>query len=193
VPPPLAGRPEPAHGPVTSAAVAQTLAALIPEHAIIVDESISFGLGFYPGTRDAAPHDWLQLTGGAIGGGIPLAMGAAVAAPGRRVINLEGDGSALYTVQALWTQAREMLDVTTIILSNRKYAILELELANVGANAGRTALDLFYLDSPALDWIRLAAGMGVEAARAETLEEFTDLLAASYRRKGPFLIELVVP
>ncbi len=86
-----------------------------------------------------------------------------------------------------------MLDVTTIILSNRKYAILELELANVGANPGRTALDLFYLDSPALDWIRLAAGMGVEAARAETLEEFADLLAASYRRKGPFLIELVIP
>jgi acetolactate synthase-1/2/3 large subunit len=193
VPPPPASRPEPAHGAMTSVAVAQTLAALIPEHAIIVDESISFGLGFYPGTRDAAPHDWLQLTGGAIGGGIPLATGAAVAAPGRRVINLEGDGSALYTVQALWTQAREMLDVTTIILSNRKYAILELELANVGANPGRTALDLFYLDSPALDWIRLAAGMGVEAARAETLEEFADLLAASYRRKGPFLIELVIP
>jgi acetolactate synthase-1/2/3 large subunit len=193
VPPPAASRPEPAHGAVTSAAVAQTLAALIPEQAIIVDESISFGLGFYPGTRDAAPHDWLQLTGGAIGGGMPLATGAAVAAPGRRVINLEGDGSALYTVQALWTQAREMLDVTTIILSNRKYAIVELELANVGANPGRTALDLFYLDSPALDWIRLAAGMGVEAARAETLEEFADLLAASYRRKGPFLIELVIP
>src|ERR1700731_1829761 len=122
-----------------------------------------------------------RQAGGAIGGGIPLAMGAAVAAPGRRVINLEGDGSALYTVQALWTQAREMLDVTTIILSNRKYAILEVELAKTGANPGRTALDLFDLDRPALDWIRLAAGMGVEAARAETLEEFADLLAASYK------------
>jgi acetolactate synthase-1/2/3 large subunit len=193
IPPPPVSYPELAHGAVSSATVAQTLAALIPEQAIIVDESISFGFGFYPGTRDAAPHDWVQLTGGAIGGGMPLATGAAVAAPSRRVINLEGDGSALYTVQALWTQARAMLDVTTIILSNRKYAILEVELANTGAKPGRTALDLFQLDSPALDWIRLAVSMGVEAARAETLEEFADLLAASCHRKGPFLIELVIP
>jgi acetolactate synthase-1/2/3 large subunit len=185
-------RPEAAHGPVTSAAVAQTLAALIPEDAVIIDESLSFGFAFYPGTRDAAPHDWLQLAGGAIGDGLPLATGAAVAAPARRVINLEGDGSALYTLQALWTQAREKLDVTTVILSNRKYAILELELAEVGANPGRTALDLFDLANPTLDWIHLAAGMGVEAARAETLEEFADLLTGSYKRQGPFLIELVI-
>jgi acetolactate synthase I/II/III large subunit len=193
VPPPRAIPPEPAHGPVTPAAVAQTLAALIPEHAIIVDESLSFGLGFYPGTTDAAPHDWIQVTGGAIGSGLPMATGAAIASTGRRVINLEGDGSALYTVQALWTQAREMLDVTTVILSNRKYAILELELAKVGANPGRTALDLFDLDRPALDWTRLAGAMGVEAARAETLEDLADLLGASNRRRGPFLIELVIP
>jgi acetolactate synthase I/II/III large subunit len=193
VPLPPADRPEPAHGPITSAAVAQTLAALIPEHAIIVDESISFGFAFYPGTKDAAPHDWLQLTGGAIGSGLPLATGAAVAAPGRRVINFEGDGSALYTVQALWTEACEMLDVTTVILSNCKYAMLELELANVGANPGRTGLDLFDLGNPALDWIRLAEAMGVEAARAETLERLADLLAASNRRKGAFLIDLVIP
>lgn len=189
---PSAKRPGPAQGPVTSVTVAQTLASLIPEDAVIIDESLSFGFAFYPGTRDAAPHDWLQLTGGAIGDGLPLATGAAVAAPGRRVINLEGDGSALYTIQALWTQAREKLDVTTVILSNRKYAILELELAAVGANPGHTALDLFDLGNPTLDWIRLAAGMGVEAARAETLEEFADLLAASYKRQGPFLIELVI-
>jgi acetolactate synthase I/II/III large subunit len=186
-------RPELARGPVNSISVAQTLAALIPEHAIIVDESISFGLALYPGTRDAEPHDWLQVTGGAIGGGMPLATGAAVAAPGRRVINLEGDGSALYTIQALWTQAHEKLDVTTVILSNRKYAILELELARVAASPGRRALDLFDLEDPLLDWIRLAGSMGVEAARAETLEEFADLLVASYRLKGPFLIELVIP
>ena len=141
--PPSQARLKPAHGPITSAAVAQTLAALIPEDAVVIDESISFGFAFYPGTRDAAPHDWLQLTGGAIGDGLPLATGAAIAAPGRRIINLEGDGSALYTVQALWTQAREKLDVTTVILSNRKYAILEIELAKVGADPGRTALDLF--------------------------------------------------
>ena len=192
VPLPLTKRTERVDGPVTSGGVAQALAALIPDHAVIVDESISFGLSFYPGTRDAAPHEWLQLTGGAIGGGIPLATGAAVAAPGRRIINLEGDGSALYTVQALWTQAREKLDVTTVILSNRRYAILEMELAKVGANPGRTALDLFDLEDPALDWVRLAGGMGVEAARATTLKEFADLLVGSYRRSGPFLIELVI-
>jgi acetolactate synthase I/II/III large subunit len=184
--------PEPARGLVTSLGVAQTLAAVIPEHAVIVDESLSFGFAFYPGTRDAAPHDWLQLTGGAIGGGLPLATGAATAAPSRRVINLEGDGSALYTIQSLWTQARENLDITTVILSNRKYAILEHELAKVGANPGRTALDLFDLENPTLDWIRLAAGMGVEAARAKTLEELADLLTASFKRNGPFLIELVI-
>jgi acetolactate synthase I/II/III large subunit len=184
--------PEPAGGLVTSLGVAQTLAAVIPEHAVIIDESLSFGFAFYPGTRDAAPHDWLQLTGGAIGGGLPLATGAATAAPGRRVINLEGDGSALYTIQALWTQARENLDITTVILSNRRYAILEHELAKVGANPGRTALDLFDLENPTLDWIRLAAGMGVEAARAKTLEELTNLLTASFKRNGPFLIELVI-
>jgi acetolactate synthase-1/2/3 large subunit len=193
VAPPATKPPEAARGAVSPSAVAQTLAALIPENAIIVDESISFGLAFYPGTRDAAPHDWLQLTGGSIGGGLPLATGAAVAAPGRRVINLEGDGSALYTIQALWTQAREKLDITTVILSNRKYAILELELAKAGANPGRTALDLFDLDDPSLDWRRLARAMGVEAARAETLEELSDLPVASFRRKGPFLIELVIP
>jgi acetolactate synthase I/II/III large subunit len=159
----------------------------------VVDESISFGMSFYPGTHAAAPHEWLQLTGGAIGSGLPLATGAAVAAPGRRVINLEGDGSSLYTVQALWTQAREKLDVTTVILSNRKYAILEMELAKVGANPGRTALDLFDLSSPSLDWPRLAGSMGVEAARAETLEQFADLLMVGNRQNGPFLIELVIP
>jgi acetolactate synthase-1/2/3 large subunit len=193
VAPPASKPPEPARGAVSSPAVAQTLAALIPENAIIVDESISFGFAFYPGTRDAAPHDWLQLTGGSIGGGLPLATGAATAAPGRRVINLEGDGSALYTVQALWTQAREMLDVTTVILSNRKYAILELELTKTGANPGRAALDLFDLDDPSLDWRSFAGAMGVEAARAETLEQLSDLLMASFRRKGPFLIELMIP
>jgi acetolactate synthase-1/2/3 large subunit len=184
--------PEPARGAVTSLGVAQTLAAFIPEDAVIVDESLSFGFAFYPGTRDAAPHDWLQLTGGAIGSGLPLATGAATAAPGRRVINLEGDGSALCTIQALWTQARENLDGTTVILSNRRYAILEHELAKVGAKPGRTALDLFDLENPTLDWIRLDAGMGVEAARAKTLEELARLLTSSFKRNGPFLIELVI-
>ncbi len=189
---PSAGvRPTVAAGAVTSEAMAQSLGALMPEGAIVVDESITFGRGLFPYTAAAAPHDWLQLTGGAIGDGLPLSTGAAVGAPGRRVITLQADGSAMYTVQALWTQAREKLDVTTIIFSNRKYAILLGELANVGANPGRTALDMMDLSNPDLDWCRIAGGLGVEAARADTMEQFADLLAGANRRAGPFVIELM--
>ncbi|MBV9735619.1 MAG: acetolactate synthase large subunit [Acidisphaera sp.] len=179
-------------GPISPEAVARTLAALMPENAIIADESVSYLRGSFANTLGAPPHDWMQSTGGAIGGGMPLATGAAVAAPGRRVINLEADGSAMYTLQALWTQARERLDVTTVIISNRKYAILLGELAAVGANPGRTALDMMDLSNPDLDWPQLAAGMGVAAARAETMQRFADLLTQSFAASGPFLIELVV-
>jgi acetolactate synthase-1/2/3 large subunit len=185
-------RPAPATGKIGPEKFAQSLAALMPEHSIIIDEAISFGRGFYPYTFGAPKHDWLQLTGGAIGAGIPMAVGAAIAAPGRRVIALQADGSAMYSLQALWTQARERLDVTTVLLSNRKYAILLGELANVGANPGRTALDMLDLTNPALEWTKLAEGMGVEAARAETCEAFADLLMQSTRRSGPFLIELMI-
>ncbi|MGH7152436.1 MAG: acetolactate synthase large subunit [Acetobacteraceae bacterium] len=185
-------RPEPARGALTPENVARTLAALLPENAVVADEAVTFGRGFFPATYTAAPHDWLQVTGGAIGGGPPLATGAAVGAPGRRVVNLQADGSAMYTLQALWTQARERLDVTTVIFSNRKYAILLGELANVGANPGRTALDMLDLGNPDLNWVRLAEAMGVEAARAESCEAFGNLFAQSLGRRGPFLIELVV-
>ena len=185
-------RPERPQGKVTPEGVAQTLAAVMPEQAIIIDEAISFGRGLFPGTYAAPPHDWMMLTGGAIGDGIPMAVGAAVGAPGRRVIALQADGSAMYSLSGLWTQARERLDVTTIIISNRKYAILLAELAGVGANPGRTALDMMDLTNPALDWCKIAGGMGVEAARAENLDELGTLLAASVARPGPFLIELVV-
>jgi acetolactate synthase-1/2/3 large subunit len=121
-----------------------------------------------------------------------MSVGAAVAAPGRRVVTLQADGSAMYTVQALWTQAREKLDITTVILANRKYAILLGELAGVGANPGRTALDMMDLANPALDWCLIANGLGVEAAKAETLEQFADLLRQSTKRSGPFLIELMI-
>jgi acetolactate synthase-1/2/3 large subunit len=166
--------------------------ALLPEGAIIVDESVSFGRAFFPGTAGAAPHDWLQVTGGAIGIGLPIATGAAIGAPGRRVLNLEADGSAMYTVQALWTQARERLDVTTVILDNRKYAILLHELAAVGANPGRTALDMLDLGNPDLDWVKIAEGHGVAAARADSMAGFNDLLAQSFATPGPFLIDLVI-
>ncbi len=185
-------RPEPARGAPTPEAFARTIAALLPENAVVADEAVTFGRGFYPATYVAAPHDWLQVTGGAIGGGPPLATGAAVGAPGRRVVNLQADGSAMYTLQALWTQAREKLDVTTVIFANRKYQILIGELANVGANPGRTAMDMLDLGSPDLNWVGLANSMGVEAVRAETCEAFADLFNASVGRRGPFLIELAI-
>jgi acetolactate synthase I/II/III large subunit len=179
-------------GKITPDAVTQTLAALLPENAIIVDESVSFGRPFFNGLAGAAPHDWLQITGGAIGSGIPMATGAAVGAPGRRVVSLQGDGAAMYTVPALWTQAREGLPVTTVILANRKYQILLGELANVGATPGRVAMDMLDIGRPDVAWVSIAHGMGVEAARAETMETFADLLAAANKRSGPFLIELVI-
>ncbi len=193
-PPPVLNpiRPEIAGGPMSVEGAAQTLAALLPDNAILIDEAITLRAPFFAATASAPRHDWLQVPGGAIGGGLPLAVGAAIAAPERRVIVVQADGSAMYTVQALWTYAREKLDVTTIILSNRKYAILLKELAAVGATPGPTALSLFELGRPDLDWIGLAKSLGVEAARAETLDVFADLLRDSLARKGPFLIELVV-
>ena len=130
--------------------------------------------------------------GSSIGVGMPLATGAAMGAPGRRVINLQADGAAMYTLQALWTQAHERLDVTTIIFANRKYAILLQEFANVGAKIGRGANALTNLSNPDLDWTKIAGGMGVEAASAHNCEQFADLLCYSFRQSGPFLIELPV-
>jgi len=182
----------PATGPITPEAVVQSLAALLPEGAVVSDESVSYGRDFFHGMTAAAPHDWLQNTGAAIGIGLPMATGAAVGAPGRRVVALQADGSGMMTPQALWTQAREGLDVTTVILSNRKYQILIGELANVGAQSGPVSSEMFSLRNPDLDWVSLARGMGVEAARAETMEAFNDLFAAANRRSGPFLIELMV-
>jgi acetolactate synthase-1/2/3 large subunit len=184
--------PQVASGPVTQEGAAATLAALLPDNAILIDEAITMRAPFYTATKNAPAHDWLQIPGGAIGDGLPVATGAAVAAPGRRAVVLQADGSAMYTIQALWTCARENLNVTTIILSNRKYAILLKELAAVGATPGPTAQGLFGLDRPALDWPAMSKSMGVEAARAETLEVFADLLRTSFARKGPFLIELAV-
>ena len=193
-PAPAARPPGPARGQITQEAFAQSLTALLPENAVVADESLSFGFRLLQDTVAAAPHDWMQVTGGAIGGGMPLATGAAKGAPGRRVVNLQADGSALYSVQALWTQAREKLDVTTVIFSNRKYATLIGELANVGVqNPGRTALDMFDLGNPEMDWVKLANGFGVEAGRALSMEQFADLFVVANDRPGPFLIEVVIP
>ena len=190
--PELGAIPEPAQGKPTPEAVGQTLAALIPEQGIVVEEGVSFGRSFYAKTRSARAHDWLQITGAAIGIGLPLATGAAIGAPGRRVISLQADGAGMYTVQALWTQARERLDVTTVILANRKYAILLAELANLGIQPGPASQCMMDLGNPELDWTKIANGMGVEAARAESCEQLANLLRQSLDRAGPFLIELVV-
>lgn len=160
---------------------------------MICDESITTGRNFFALTRDAAPHSWLQLSGGSIGLGIPMATGAAIACPGRKVINLQADGSGLYTAQALWTQARERLDVVTLIWSNRSYAILRAELANVGAhNPGPKALGMLSLDNPAIDWVSLARGFGVEGRRVETLEDFIAAFRHGLDTPGPHLIEVAL-
>ena len=188
--------PAPGRGASTPETLAATVAALLPENAIVVDESISYGRGFFKNSHAAAPHDWLQIMGGAIGAGIPLATGAAIGARAigadRRVLALQADGSAMYTVQGLWTQAREKLPVTTILLSNRKYQILLGEYLAVGADPGRTAMDMLDLGHPDIDWVRLAGSLGVEGARAATLEQCADLMAQSFRRAGPFVIELAI-
>jgi acetolactate synthase-1/2/3 large subunit len=185
-------RPDAASGAPTPEKLAQTVAALLPDQAIVSDESVSYGRGFYRFTHAAAPHDWLHLAGGAIGDGLPVATGAAIGAPGRRVVSLQADGSAMYSLQSLWTQARERLPVTTILLNNGKYAILINELRAVGATPGPTAMQMLDLGHPGLSWVDLAKGMGVEGARATTMEECADLLAQSFGRDGPFLIDLMV-
>ncbi|MGH7064445.1 MAG: acetolactate synthase large subunit [Stellaceae bacterium] len=182
----------PATGRITPETLGASLAALLPENAIVADEAVTTGRGFFAPTRAAAPHDWLSNMGGSIGLGLPVATGAAIACPDRKVVCLEGDGSGMYTLQSLWTQAREGLDVTTLLFSNRSYQILKGELANVGAgNPGRKALDMLDLDRPDLDWVALAKGMGVPGARVESMEEFNRRLAEGIASPGPYLVEVV--
>ncbi len=173
--------------------IGEVIARHLPENAIFSDEAATSGLGAAIATATAAPHDWLTLTGGSIGLGIPLATGAAFAAPDRKVICGQGDGGAMYTLQALWTQAREKLDVTTVLFANRSYAILNIELARVGAgNPGPRATSMLDLHNPELDWVKLASGMGVEASRATTIEDFDAQFESAMRGRGPRLIEVVL-
>ncbi|WP_028357788.1 acetolactate synthase large subunit [Brackiella oedipodis] len=192
--PAIGKRPALATGELSAENVAQSIAAVIPEGTIIVDESITFGRGFYKNTANAPAHTWLHVVGGAIGGGPPLATGAAVASKkqGRRVLNMQADGSAMYTVQSLWTQAREQLPVTTVIINNSQYQILIGEYYNVGAEPGQTAMNMLDLDNPAIDWVSMAKAMGVRAATANNLEQFNQLLQDSFKADGPFLIDLRV-
>jgi acetolactate synthase-1/2/3 large subunit len=180
-------------GELNPAVLAANLGALMPENAIVVNEAATGGFALPSATAGCPPHDWLALTGGAIGQGLPTAVGAAVACPDRKVLCMEADGSGMYTVQALWTMARERLDVTTVIFSNRKYAILQVEFARVGAhNPGPKAMSMLDLANPPLDWVQLAQGMGVEATRATDAAEFHDQLQAALAVRGPRLIEAVL-
>ncbi|MBS0470183.1 MAG: acetolactate synthase large subunit [Proteobacteria bacterium] len=173
--------------------IGQVIARHLPEGAILSDEAATSGAGTALATATAAPHDHLALTGGSIGQGLPVATGAAVAAPDRKVVCVHGDGGAMYTLQSLWTQAREKLDVTTVIFANRSYAILNIELARVGAgNPGPKALSMLDLHNPELDWVKLASGMGVEASRASNIKEFENQFASAMRQKGPRVIEVVL-
>jgi acetolactate synthase I/II/III large subunit len=184
----------PTGGTLRPEAIAQAVGALLPEGAIVSEEAVTSSLSLPAHTADAPPHDWMTLTGGAIGQGMPLAVGAAVACPGRKVLNLQADGSALYTIQSLWTQAREGLDVVTVLYSNRSYAILNMELNRVGAEAtGPKARALLDLSEPDIDFVALARGLGVPASRATTADELSDQLARALATEGPTLIEAVVP
>jgi len=180
-------------GAPTPDKIAAAIAALLPEQAIVVDESITSGRGIFAAAAASAPHDWLNNMGGSIGYSLPVAVGCAVACPDRKVVALTGDGSAFYTLQALWTMAREHLDVTMVVFANRSYAILRGELANVGAaNPGPRAIDMLTLDRPAPDWVALAKGHGVAAERVDDMGAFIRVFRAALREKGPRLIELVL-
>jgi acetolactate synthase-1/2/3 large subunit len=180
-------------GRADSEGVSRVVGALMPENAIVVDEAITTGRFLPRHTAAAAPHDWLEITGGSIGYGLPAAVGAAIAAPDRRVIALVGDGSAMYTVQSLWTMAREQLDVTVVIFANRSYHILNGELAAMGAKApGPNARRMLTLDSPDLDWVSMARAQGMPAQRVEDLQGFALALGKSLAERGPCLIELVM-
>ena len=186
-------RPELPKGELNPMSIGASLANQFPEDAIVVDEGGTCGGGATMLTRTCPPHDWLMLTGGSIGYGMPCATGAAVASPDRRVICLQADGGGMYTVQALWTQARERLDVTTIIFANQKYSILQIEFGRVGAhNPGPKAMSMLDLGNPELNWVSLAEGMGVPAWRVKTAEEFNKALAESLRTPGPTLIEAMI-
>lgn len=183
----------PPAGTLTPETLAQSLGSLMPDNAIVVDEAVTCGFALFPATQGAPPHDWLILTGGAIGEGLPLALGAALACPQRKVVALEADGSAMYTLQSLWSMVRENADVTVVIMNNRSYAILNIELARVGAGEpNEKTLSMFDLSNPGLDFVALARGMGMSASRVTTAEEFHRHFAAAMARPGPCLIDAMV-
>jgi acetolactate synthase-1/2/3 large subunit len=189
--------PDEPSGRVDQYSIGKIVARYLPENAIVSDESATNGLGPALALATSQPHDVLSLTGGSIGQGLPVAGGAAVACPDRKVVCLHGDGGAMYTVQSLWTQARENLDVTTVIFSNRAYAILRVELSRTGAKdlmaEGDTkALSMFDLSNPNIDWVKMAEAMGVEAVQVSTLEGFSSAFQSAMKQQGPRLVEVLL-
>ncbi|AZL59491.1 acetolactate synthase large subunit [Tabrizicola piscis] len=179
-------------GPLTLASVGEAIAALMPDDSIVVDEGISASSHLAPGLKRARGHDALTITGGSIGFGLPNAVGAAVACPDRKVVVLEGDGSGMYTLQSLWTMAREGLDVTVVIFANRGYQILRDELAAVGVTeVGRNVVRMFDVVEPTLDWVALAKGHGVAGVRVTDMAGFNAAFAEAMGQRGPRLIEVV--
>jgi acetolactate synthase-1/2/3 large subunit len=190
---PAVKRPALPTGELNPATIGAAIASTMPEGAIVMDEAATTGLPFFGYSAGAPAHTYLALTGGAIGQGLPCATGAAVACPDRKVIAFQADGSGMYTLQALWTQARERLDVTTLICNNRRYRILQVELARAGVTEpGRKARSLTSLGDPELNWSQMAAGMGVPAVRVETSEDLVIQLRRALAGKGPNLIEMLI-
>ncbi|MEO6396198.1 MAG: acetolactate synthase large subunit [Devosia sp.] len=184
---------EPMDGPITGAVLAATLARVLPEGAIVAYEGLTSAVELFDMAAGAPRHDWMMTSGGAIGNGLPMALGAAIACPDRKVVCVQADGSGMYTLQALWTMARERADVLVVICANRRYAILENEMANLGFNQiGRNGRQMMNLSDPAIDWVKLANSMGVEAAKAESVRALNDLVRTGINRHGPFLIEAVL-
>jgi len=178
-------------GEITLSGLALAIAAVLPENAIVADESMTSGRGIMAATQGAPPHDWVACTGGSIGIAMPLAVGAAVACPDRPVLCLTADGSGMYTAQALWTMAREGLNVATVVFANRAYAVLKREFLSLGVGEpGACARNLFEIDRPELDWVSLAKGMGVPAKRVTSLQDFAKTLREGLESGGPYLIEV---
>jgi len=186
-----AARPPQPTGEISLPGLAAAIAAVLPENAIIVDEAMTSGRGIMAATAGVPRHDWLGNTGGSIGIALPLAVGAAVASPNRRVLCLTADGSTMYTPQGLWTMAREGLNVTMVLFANRSYAVLQMEFAGLGVGApGPRAADLFDIGRPTLDWVYLSKGMGVPASRVNSLDAFVKALREGFETDGPTLIEV---
>jgi acetolactate synthase-1/2/3 large subunit len=179
-------------GSISPEKISQLLAATIPTDAIVVDESLTTGRSFLSATSSSRPHDWILPTGGSIGFALPVAAGAAIACADRKVLCLESDGSGMYMPQALWTHAREGLNILTVVFANRKYQILRTEMHNVGVtDIGPKASALLDIDNPEIDWVSLARTFGINAQRVDTMDAFSSALDVGFATQGPYLIEVV--